>query len=316
MTTFQSIPRGLRGYDLLPSPAAITDGDPWTYAQTHWDSTEFAYLKSQVDAGAANGANAFRFVGNAHVTLAGLLDPAIYHAQMGALARHCQYRGCWLILVFCQAPDLAGPGNSKPDHATIAAHCGAFCKALEPFHNILGIDLYAEWQGAQPFGWSRADYIANTITPVTDAESLALIPLLRAAADANNRRHPKTVSNSTPLTDTLNASVFPYADWLDFHLYTETLIPASDVDYPVSQAPGKPLILGEFGSEGTAADVLAAFGFLSGVANRPECSGTFMWQAVDAFLTSPERTAAVLAAYASFPFRPALIPFPRRKRSH
>lgn len=262
----------LRGVNLAPKAAHVATGHAYRALFSEWDWA--GWIKPQIDAALAAGANAVRLIGDLEGVNDGTFNQAYYDAKWAQLITYADGLGMYVY--------PAGGGVSQAtaaglDAAAIGATVAAAADAWDAYDNVIGIDVLQEGVRVVP---------SNSIIQTSPA---AIFTPIRAVTTK-----PLTTSNAADATYSAGRLANPrwretlraYVDFWDIHIYFK---PTATVLYDCfwGQGEDKPVLIGEFGSLASEADAtrVADFQRIADVANRRlldlRPAGAFVWAAFD-----------------------------------
>ncbi len=233
------------GAHIIPTPTQSAGGSAaWTNLQKDWrdnvaGSNWTDWVKPQVDAAVAAGANCIGMIGCLDGVHSGAITQSATNANWVQLANYCQSLGIALY------PKPAGFNQmTSVTDVACATYVLSVLGAITSLVTVIGVDIITEanaWDdGIPPGSQATADRCNAIYTLVKAGTSL---PCTYSTTDEWNAQDP-----CRAWVTKIAAS----CDYLDFHPYAAngwaTPISTSDTTYWFSTYPGKDIYFGEGGS--------------------------------------------------------------------
>ena len=231
-------PSKLWGAHIVPTPAqvALAPAD-WTQLFIDWDWN--GWVKPQIDAAVAAGANFIGMFGCPDGVFSSAISQSTANSRWVQMANYCQSVGICLYPKPCGPPQLTGMTDSD-----IATFVLSTLNAINGLCTILAVDIIAEANAWNDGGGNATQHMADRCNAIFTlvAAGTSLLGTFSCTYEWNGsdcRTWMARIGNTA-------------CNYLDFHPYAmngwATPVDPADVSYWESTYPGRDIIFGEGGS--------------------------------------------------------------------
>jgi concanavalin A-like lectin/glucanase superfamily protein/cellulase (glycosyl hydrolase family 5) len=233
----------LKGSNVIPALADLANDDPGASAWLNlWSRWDWQWIELSVRRAVGQGANTIRLIGDVNAVHSGAITEATYHDRLQQVVSLCHSLGCRFY--YC-AIDLRHKRDADP--AFIAQFLSGVAAVLARNSNVVAIELCNE--------------VASAYDIYPEQEVVAWIGAWASAIRAAAPAIPLSISDVSPgtLTDKIGqinyyANFAHMVDFFDLHVYDGLEIGAdSAILAPYELSVNRPLLIGEFGIDRTAA---------------------------------------------------------------
>jgi hypothetical protein len=264
----------LKGSNIIPALVDLANDDPAASAWLNlWSRWDWQWIELSVRRAVEQGANTIRLIGDVNAVHSGAITEAAYHDRLQQVVTLCRSLGCRFY--YC-AIDLRHKRDADPDF--IAQFLAGVAAVLARNSNVVAIELCNE--------------VASAYDIYPEQEVIAWIGAWANAIRAAAPAMPLSISDVSPgsLSDKIGqtdsyARFAHMVDFFDLHVYAGLEIgPDSAILAPYELGVNRPLLIGEFGIDRTAAGAEPG-GFYSRVKamrdSSPLVVGALQWGAIN-----------------------------------
>jgi hypothetical protein len=266
--------KALKGSNIIPALTDLANDDPAASAWLNlWSRWDWQWIELSIRRAVEQGARTIRLIGDVNAVHSGAITEATYHARLQQVVSYCALLDCRFY--YC-AIDLRHKRDADP--AFIAEFLSGVAAILARNDNVLAIELCNE--------------VASAYSIYPEQDVVTWIAAWASAIRAAAPTIPLSISDVSPgtLSDKIGqvdyyARFAHMVDFFDLHVYDGLEI-ASDsaILAPYELSVNRPLLIGEFGIDRTAAGAKPG-AFYSRVKMLRESSqvvvGALQWGAIN-----------------------------------